>query len=163
MGKLNNSKLNSNYYDIIDSPSSKEKDCNLIMIPKLIINKNNKKIINSKNEINKKFKEDIDKLNNELKRMDNLRIEDKNKINELYNNVEKLKKENQELLEKNKSIQEIIILLYGFIGQIYKNNLLDPIDHPISLINSINRIISHIRNIKMKTNEYTLLKSCIII
>ena len=49
MGKLNNSKLNSNYYDIIDSPSSKEKDCNLIMIPKLIINKNN--IKNNFNEL----------------------------------------------------------------------------------------------------------------
>ena len=61
---------------------------------------------------------------------------------------------------QNIKAKEIIILLYGFIGQIYKNNLLDPIDHPISLINSINRIISHIRNIKMKTNEYTLLKSC---
>ena len=73
----------------------------------IILDENNKKIINSKNEINKKLKEDIDKLNNELKRMDNLRIEDKNKINELYNNVEKLQKENQELFEKNKSIQEI--------------------------------------------------------
>ena len=48
-GKLNSSKENSNYFDIIDSPSSKEKDCNLIMIPKLIINKNNKK--NSFNEL----------------------------------------------------------------------------------------------------------------
>ena len=48
-GKLNNSKENSNYYDIIDSPSAKEKDCNLIMIPKLMINKNNKK--NNFNEL----------------------------------------------------------------------------------------------------------------
>ena len=48
-GKLNSSKENSNYFDIIDSPSSKEKDCNIIMIPKLIINKNNKK--NSFNEL----------------------------------------------------------------------------------------------------------------
>ena len=43
IGKLNSSKENSNYFDIIDSPSTKEKDCNLILIPKLMINKNNKK------------------------------------------------------------------------------------------------------------------------
>ena len=61
---------------------------------------------------------------------------------------------------QNLKAKEIIILLYGYIGQIYKNNLLDPIDHPISLINSINRIITHIRNSKMKTSAYTLLKAC---
>ena len=49
IGKLNSSKENSNYFDIIDSPSSKEKDCNLIMIPKLMINKSNKK--NNFNEL----------------------------------------------------------------------------------------------------------------
>ena len=43
IGKLNTTKENSNYYDIIDSPSCKIKDSNLIMIPKLIINKNNKR------------------------------------------------------------------------------------------------------------------------
>ena len=43
IGKLNSSKENSNYYDIIDSPSIKVKDSNLIMLPKLIINKNNKR------------------------------------------------------------------------------------------------------------------------
>ena len=42
-GKINSSKENSNYYDIIDSPSYKVEDSNLIMIPKLIINKNNKR------------------------------------------------------------------------------------------------------------------------
>ena len=61
---------------------------------------------------------------------------------------------------QNLKAQEIIILLYGYIGQIYKNNLLDPLDQPSSLINSINRIITHIRNIKMKSSSYTLLKSC---
>ena len=61
---------------------------------------------------------------------------------------------------QNIKAKEIIILLYGYIGQIYKNNLLDPIDHPISLINSINRIVTHIRNNKMKTSAYTLLKAC---
>ena len=61
---------------------------------------------------------------------------------------------------QNLKAKEIIILLYGYIGQIYKNNLLDPIDHPPSLINSINRIISHIRNVKMKSNDYSLHKAC---
>ena len=61
---------------------------------------------------------------------------------------------------QNLKAKEIIILLYGYIGQIYKNNLLDPIDHPPSLINSINRIITHIRNVKMKSNDYTLHKAC---
>ena len=42
-GKINNSKENSNYYDIIESPSCKIKDSNLIMIPKLFINKNIKR------------------------------------------------------------------------------------------------------------------------
>ena len=57
-GKLNTSKENSNYYDIIDSPSCKVKDSNLIMIPKLIINKNNKRNI---------FNELIDVAYNKLK------------------------------------------------------------------------------------------------
>ena len=60
----------------------------------------------------------------------------------------------------NFKAKEIIILLYGYIGQIYENNLLDPIDNPQSLIHSINRIVSHIRNTHMKSNVYTILKSC---
>ena len=60
----------------------------------------------------------------------------------------------------NLKAKEIIILLYGYIGQIYENNLLDPIDNLQSLIHSINRIISHIRNTHMKSNIYTILKSC---
>ena len=60
----------------------------------------------------------------------------------------------------NIKAKEIIILLYGYIGQIYENNLLDPIDNPQSLIHSINRIVSHIRNTHMKSNVYTILKSC---
>ena len=60
----------------------------------------------------------------------------------------------------NLKAKEIIILLYGYIGQIYENNLLDPIDNPQSLIHSINRIVSHIRNTHMKSNVYTILKSC---
>ena len=60
----------------------------------------------------------------------------------------------------NLKAKEIIILLYGYIGQIYENNLLDPIDNPQSLIHSINRIVSHIRNTHMKSNVYTIIKSC---
>ena len=61
---------------------------------------------------------------------------------------------------QNIKAQEIIVLLYGYIGQVYKSNLLDPIDQPPSLINSINRIVSNIRNTKMKSNIYTVQKSC---
>ena len=60
----------------------------------------------------------------------------------------------------NIKAKEIIILLYGYIGQIYENNLLDPIDNPPSLVHSINRIVSHIRNKHIKSNNYTILKSC---
>ena len=56
--------------------------------------------------------------------------------------------------------KEILILLFGYIGQVYENNLLDPMDSPPSLIHSINRIVSHIRNKHMKSNVYTILKSC---
>ena len=70
IGKLNTTKENSNYYDIIDSPSCKIKDSNLIMIPKLIINKNNKRnnfnelleIAYNKLKLNKKYNE----LNNNI-------------------------------------------------------------------------------------------------
>ena len=44
MGKLNTTKEKSNYYDIVESPTSKVKDSNLIMIPKLNNNKDNKRI-----------------------------------------------------------------------------------------------------------------------
>ena len=70
IGKLNTTKENSNYYDIIDSPSCKIKDSNLIMIPKLIINKSNKRnnfnelleIAYNKLKLNKKYNE----LNNNI-------------------------------------------------------------------------------------------------
>ena len=60
----------------------------------------------------------------------------------------------------NLKAREILILLFGYIGQVYENNLLDPMDNPQSLIHSINRIVSHIRNKHMKSNVYTILKSC---
>ena len=72
-GKINTSKENSNYYDIIDSPSCKVKDSNLIMIPKLIINKNNKR---------NHFNELIDVAYNKLKIKKNYN----NKNNNIHNN-----------------------------------------------------------------------------
>ena len=61
---------------------------------------------------------------------------------------------------ENLKAKEIIVLLFGYIGQVYENNLLDPIDIPPSLFHSINRIVSHIRNKHMKSNSYAILKSC---
>ena len=81
-GRLNTSKENSNYYDIIDSPSCKVKDSNLIMIPKLIINKNNKRSI---------FNELIDVAYNKLKIKKNFciknNINDKEKENNFYHEI----------------------------------------------------------------------------
>jgi len=61
---------------------------------------------------------------------------------------------------ENLKAKEIIVLLFGYIGQVFENNLLDPIDNPPSLFHSINRIVSHIRNKHMKSNSYAILKSC---
>ena len=61
---------------------------------------------------------------------------------------------------ENLKAKDIIVLLFGYIGQVYENNLLDPIDNPPSLFHSINRIVSHIRNKHMKSNSYAVLKSC---
>ena len=76
-GKLNTSKENSNYYDIIDSPSSNVKDSNLIMIPKLIINKNNKRNI---------FNELIEVAYNKLKSRKGCNNKSNMNDNELRNN-----------------------------------------------------------------------------
>ena len=77
IGKLNTTKEISNYYDIIDSPSCKIKDSNLIMIPKLIINKNNKR---------NKFNELIEVAYNKLN------------ISKTYNNKDKI---NNNITENN--------------------------------------------------------------
>ena len=60
----------------------------------------------------------------------------------------------------NIKAKEIIIILYAYIGNIYKSNLIDPIDHRSSLISTVNKIINHIRTDKMKSNTYTILKAC---
>ena len=81
-GKLNTSKENSNYYDIIDCPSCKIKDSNLIMKPKLIINKINKRTI---------FNELIEVAYNKLKINKNYNnkkdIDDKEAENNFYHEI----------------------------------------------------------------------------
>ncbi len=54
--------------------------------------------------------------------------------------------------------KEKITYLFGFIGNIYKSNLLDPLDNPKSLIKTINRIIYYIRNNILKNNFYKIHK-----
>ena len=54
--------------------------------------------------------------------------------------------------------KEKITYLFGFIGNIYKSNLLDPLDNPKSLIKTINRIICYIRNKILKNNFYKIHK-----
>ena len=54
--------------------------------------------------------------------------------------------------------KEKITYLFGFIGNIYKSNLLDPLDNPKSLIKTINRIICYIRNNILKNNFYKIHK-----
>ena len=55
--------------------------------------------------------------------------------------------------------QEIIIILFGYISNIYRSNLLDPLDKPLSLIKTINRIITHLRNNCFKRNNYIIQKA----
>ena len=80
IGKLNTTKENSNYYDIIDSPSCTIKDSNLIMIPKLIINKNNKR---------NKFNELLEVAYNKLNIIKTYKNKDKYNFNnnEFENNI----------------------------------------------------------------------------
>jgi hypothetical protein len=55
--------------------------------------------------------------------------------------------------------KEKITILFGFLGNIYKSNLLDPLDNPKSIIKTINRIISHIRNNILKDKNYNIQKA----
>ena len=55
--------------------------------------------------------------------------------------------------------QEIIIILFGYISNIFRSNLLDPLDKPLSLIKTINRIITHLRNNCFKNNNYVIQKA----
>ena len=89
-----------------------------------------------------------------------------------FNKIKKLIKENT----TNKSLRiflnslmtfntdsitakEKITILFGFLGNIYKSNLLDPLDNPKSIIKTINRIISHIRNNILKDKNYNIQKA----
>ena len=55
--------------------------------------------------------------------------------------------------------KEKITLLFGFLGNIFQSNLLDPLDNPMSIIKTINRIISHIRNNILKDNNFNIQKA----
>ncbi len=89
-----------------------------------------------------------------------------------FNKIKKLIKENT----TNKSLRiylnslmnfntnsitakEKITILFGFLSNIFKSNLLDPLDNPMSIIKSINRIISHIRNNILKDNNFNIQKA----
>ena len=127
------------------------------------LNKKKKSEDNLKNlELRKEFINLLEKLNDNntrdmgYKGLKKIILENNNSYPALRIFLNSLMNFNTE----NIKAKEIIILLFGFIGNIYKNNLLDPIDRPMSLINSINRIVSHIRNKCMKSNIYTILKSC---
>ena len=56
--------------------------------------------------------------------------------------------------------KEKIIILFGYLANIYRTNLLDPLDSPKSLNKTINRIVSHLRNNCFKDNDYIIQKAC---
>ena len=127
------------------------------------LNSKKKKEVDSKNlELRKQFINLLEKLtDNNTREIGNkglkqLILDNNNSYHALRIFLNSLMNFNTE----NLKAKEIIILLFGYIAQIYENNLLDPIDSPPSLIHSINRIVSHIRNKHMKSNNYAILKSC---
>ena len=127
------------------------------------LNSKKKKEIDSKNlELRKQFINLLEKLtDNNTREIGNkglkqLILDNNNSYHALRIFLNSLMNFNTD----NLKAKEIIILLFGYIAQIYENNLLDPIDSPPSLIHSINRIVSHIRNKHMKSNNYAILKSC---
>ena len=127
------------------------------------LNSKKKKEVNSKNlELRKQFINLLEKLtDNNTREIGNkglkqLILDNNNSYHALRIFLNSLMNFNTD----NLKAKEIIILLFGYIAQIYENNLLDPIDSPPSLIHSINRIVSHIRNKHMKSNNYAILKSC---
>ena len=127
------------------------------------LNSKKKKEVDSKNlELRKQFINLLEKLtDNNTREIGNkglkqLILDNNNSYHALRIFLNSLMNFNTE----NLKAKEMIILLFGYIAQIYENNLLDPIDSPPSLIHSINRIVSHIRNKHMKSNNYAILKSC---
>ena len=56
--------------------------------------------------------------------------------------------------------KELIIILYGYLANIYRNNLQDPLDHPPNLTKTVDRIVTHIRNYCLKEPAYTIHKAC---
>ena len=126
------------------------------------LNSKKKKEVDSKNlELRKQFINLLEKLtDNNTREIGNkglkqLILDNNNSYHALRIFLNSLMNFNTE----NLKAKEMNILLFGYIAQIYENNLLDPIDSPPSLIHSINRIVSHIRNKHMKSNNYAILKS----
>ena len=70
--------------------------------------KNCKNEIKNKNEINKILKENHDQLNNELNKVNSLRIEDINTINNLKKNIQTLNEENNKIKSQNLELIEKI-------------------------------------------------------
>ena len=60
----------------------------------------------------------------------------------------------------NVTAKEYYALLYGFISSVYKENLMDPLDMPPNIIKTINRILTHIKNIYLTENSYIVHKAC---
>ena len=56
--------------------------------------------------------------------------------------------------------KEFIVLLYGYIASVYKENLMDPLDKPSNIVKTINRILTHIRNFYLKENSFVVHKAC---
>ena len=63
--------------------------------------------------------------------------------------------------DQNSSLtaKEILALLYGYIANVYKENLMDPLDKPPNIIKTINRLLTHIRNFYLKENSFVVHKA----
>ena len=63
-------------------------------------------------------------------------------------------------LNSSINAKEFIVLLYGYIASVYKENLMDPLDKPPNIVKTINRILTHIRNFYLKENSFVVHKAC---
>ena len=63
-------------------------------------------------------------------------------------------------LNSSLNAKEFIVLLYGYIASVYKENLMDPLDKPPNIIKTVSRILTHIRNFYLKENSFVVHKAC---
>lgn len=56
--------------------------------------------------------------------------------------------------------KERIVLLFGFIANVYRSDFKDPIDKSPSMLKTANRIAIFIRNYPMKESDYVIHKAC---